>query len=126
MRSDHRLSPRQTRIRAMRLSSRPQTRMGQSYAGSDPKSGKSLPDGRPRPVVFGEAAQRGVEAGVERFLQRLRGQARRLLAVVGQGDQPRDQRPRVRSAERRLSVQVVEQISDLLLVERDALALSLV
>src|SRR5690348_7753362 len=61
-----------------------------------------------RPVLFGEAAEGGVEAGVERLLQRLRRQARRFLAVVREVHEPGDQRPRVRAAQRLLAVKVVE------------------
>src|ERR1700681_2958063 len=88
--------------------------------------GAELADGGSGPVVFGQAAQGRVEAGVERLLQRLRSQTRWLLSVVGEVDQPRDQRPRVRAAQRLLSVQVVEQVADRLLVERHALPVALV
>src|SRR5260370_17958110 len=85
-----------------------------------------LRDGWAGPVLFGQAAERGVEAGVERLLQRLRREPRRLLPVVGQVDQSGDERARVRSAQRLLAVEVVEEITDCLLVERHALAVALV
>ncbi len=66
--------------------------------------GPGLTDGGPRPVVLDEAAERGVEAGVERLLQRLRREPRGLLPVVGQVDQARDQSPRVRTTQRLLAV----------------------
>src|SRR4029077_16120396 len=78
-----------------------------------------------RPVVLDQAAQRGVEAGVDRLLQRLRREPWRLLAVIGQVDQPRDQRPRVRAAERLFAVEVVKQVSDRLLVKGHALSFAL-
>ncbi len=70
-----------------------------------------------RPVLFGEAAEGGVEAGVERLLQRLRRQAGRLLAVVGEVHEPGDERPGVRATQRLLAIKVVEEIPDGLLVE---------
>src|SRR5260370_436842 len=85
-----------------------------------------LADGRSRPVVFGQAAQRWVEAGVERLLQGLRRQPRRFLPVVREVHEARDEGARVRSPERFLSVQVVEQVADRLLVERHSLAVALV
>src|SRR5258708_29909158 len=85
-----------------------------------------LADRGARPIVFGQAAQGWVEAGVERLLQGLRCQPGRLLPVVREVHEPRDQRARVRSAQRLLSVKVVEQVADSLLVERDALAVALV
>src|SRR5260370_39096983 len=69
------------------------------------------------PVLFGQAAEGGVEAGVEGLLQRLRRQAGRLLAVVGEIHEPRDERPRVRTTQGLLAIKVVEQIPDGLLVE---------
>src|ERR1700682_6098063 len=92
----------------MRLSSRHQTRMRQSYAVIFPasnhhatvlcgesdarKAARTLSDRGSGPVVFGQAAERRVEAGVERLLEGLRSQAWRLLPVVGEVDEPRDQR----------------------------------
>src|SRR6267143_5713627 len=66
----------------------------------------------PGPILFGEAAEGGVEAGVESLLQRLGRQPRRLLAVVREVHEPGDQRTWVRTAQRLFSVQVVEEIPD--------------
>src|SRR4029077_6376148 len=71
-------------------------------------------------------AEGGVEAGVERLLQRLRRQPGRFLAVVREVHEAGDQRPRVRAAQRLLAVKVVEQITNGLLIERHALPVALV
>src|SRR5256886_4573391 len=84
-----------------------------------------LADSGSRPVVLDQAAERGVEAGVESFLQRLGREPRRLLTVVRQVDQSRDERARVRATQRLLPVQVVEQVADRFLVPGHALPVAL-
>src|SRR6202171_1838674 len=91
-----------------------------------PNYRRRLADCGSGPVVLGEAAQRGVEAGVERLLQSLRRQARRLLPVVGKVDEAGHERPRGGAAQRLLAVEIVEEVSERLLVECDALAVALV
>src|SRR5260370_13625581 len=84
-----------------------------------------LRDGWAGPVLFGQAAERGVEASVEGLLQRLWREPRRLLPGVGQIDEPGDERARVRAAQGLLAVEVVQEVNDRLLIERHGLAVAL-
>src|SRR5207247_9564182 len=78
------------------------------------------------PVVLDQASERGVEAGVEGLFERLWREPGRLLPVVRQVDQARDQRAWVRTTQRLLAVEVVQQITDRLVVPGHALAVALV
>src|SRR5438128_1135024 len=64
-------------------------------SGLPPQRGRLLADRWSRPVVLDQAAERWVEARVECFLEGLGRQPGRLLAVVGEVDQPCHQRPGV-------------------------------
>src|SRR4029077_10128618 len=109
-----------------RKESRPGGGAARSMRGNHPGFLSFLSDLGAGPVLLGDRAEGGVEAGVESLLQRLRREPRRLLAVVGQVDKARDERTRVRSTQRLLAVEIVEEVADRLLVEVDALPVAFV